>query len=662
MATGKTGQEAKVTIGGKDKTKAAFQSAQKNLKKTSAEADRLSKRFRNVARATMAIEGPLGGTAGRLSAVATMIQSVSLAQIGMGVAFAGSTALVIKSLKTFGEYEEQTFKINQLLEQTGGAAGLAGFEIERMARRIGKETLASAADVREASAILLTFKSVGVDAFERTMQTAADMGSVTGQDLKQNLIQLGKALEDPATGLSALRRSGISFTDSTRDMIVKMNEMGDVAGAQAATLAMLEGQLGGTGAAAAGGLKGAIDSAVESWDLMLVRFAESSTAGDIATKMASNLAGNLEYLSLLMADDRDSDAERWKIKKEIVALEADAAAQAGRFWNQSERRQKEIASRAQKLIQAKLDELSLISEKENKERDAAREKGEATQIELVNQKKIEAAKKAQIKLDKESEKIREKEQAAALKYGDRLDKEVQKLQDNLLTKSLLEEEHLQRKLEKINESLISEAISQAEADEQALNAFRIFGLRKSEIKKENDAADIESENEKNKLIKESKKKAMDDAISLMGSQSKKIFKIGQAVAIVDTIMNAHKSAQLALATIPPPWGFAAAAANYAAGVVRVQKIKSQAPPHRRFGGSVIAGRSYKVGEAGEEIFRPTSSGSIINNNTANSFGGASNNINVTVVNETGDDSIKRNMNTIWSGIIGRMNEEGVSFA
>ena len=433
MATGKTGQEARVTIGGKDKTKAAFKSAQKNLKKTSDEADRLSKRFRNVARATMAIEGPLGGTAGRLSAVATMIQSVSIAQIGMGVAFAGSTALVIKSLNVFADYEQQTFKINQLLEQTQGAAGLTGDEIERMSRRIGKATLESADEVREASSVLLSFKSVGVDAFERTMNMAADMSAVTGQDLKSSVLQLGKALEDPITGMTALRRSGVSFTDSQKEMIVAMNRAGDAAGAQNEILKLLEGQLGGAGAAAAGGLKGAVDSVTESWSLMLIRFAESSTAGDLATKAANNLAGNLEYLSLLMADDRDADAKRWKLKKDIIELEQEAAEQAGRFWNQSERRQREIATRAQTLIQAKLDELAIISETENKERDAARAKGEAAQTEISNQKKIEAATKARIKLEKESAAIAKKEKTAALKYGDRLDKDVQKLQDNLLT-------------------------------------------------------------------------------------------------------------------------------------------------------------------------------------------------------------------------------------
>ena len=282
MATG-SDKSVDIVVNATDKTKRGLTSAQRNLKKTSREADGLAGRFRSVARATVIMEGPLGGTAGRLSAVAKMLNSTNAASIAAGVGFAGLTAVIYQSMGAFADYERQTFKINQLLEQTGYASGMTGKDIETLADKLGAATLESADGVREASAVLLSFRSVAGDAFERTLTVATDLSAITGQDLKSSVIQLGKALEDPATGMSALRRSGVSFTNSQKDMIVAMRESGDVAGAQAEILKLLEGQLGGAGAAAGKGLAGAIDLVAHNWNKLLENFAKSG-AGQAATE------------------------------------------------------------------------------------------------------------------------------------------------------------------------------------------------------------------------------------------------------------------------------------------------------------------------------------------------------------------------------------------
>ena len=45
------------------------------------------------------------------------------------------------------------------------------------------------------------------------------MAAVFGQDLSQATIQLGKALNDPIKGLSALTRVGIQFTEQQKKEI-----------------------------------------------------------------------------------------------------------------------------------------------------------------------------------------------------------------------------------------------------------------------------------------------------------------------------------------------------------------------------------------------------------------------------------------------------------
>ena len=63
-------------------------------------------------------------------------------------------------------------------------------------------------------------------------------------------MQVGKALNDPIAGVSALGRAGVQFTDDQKAMIKSMVETGNVAGAQGIILGELETQFGGSAAAA----------------------------------------------------------------------------------------------------------------------------------------------------------------------------------------------------------------------------------------------------------------------------------------------------------------------------------------------------------------------------------------------------------------------------
>lgn len=78
-----------------------------------------------------------------------------------------------------------------------------------------------------------------------------------GQDLRSSAVQLGKALEDPVQGITALRRVEVSFSASQRELIGTLVETGQVAEAQRLILDALERQVGGAGTAKASGLTGA---------------------------------------------------------------------------------------------------------------------------------------------------------------------------------------------------------------------------------------------------------------------------------------------------------------------------------------------------------------------------------------------------------------------
>jgi hypothetical protein len=91
------------------------------------------------------------------------------------------------------------------------------------------------------------------------------------------MTQLGKALEDPVTGINAMTRSGVSFTDQQKEMIKSLAESGDLLGAQTIILDELAGQYGGVARAEAEGFAGAQDTLAQS--LQELRIAVGQFAG-----------------------------------------------------------------------------------------------------------------------------------------------------------------------------------------------------------------------------------------------------------------------------------------------------------------------------------------------------------------------------------------------
>jgi hypothetical protein len=87
-----------------------------------------------------------------------------------------------------------------------------------------------------------------------------DLATAMGTDLKSAALQVGKALNDPVLGMTALSRSGIQFTDAQKDIVKGMVATNDIAGAQAIILAELDKQFGGSAAAARDTLGGAFSA------------------------------------------------------------------------------------------------------------------------------------------------------------------------------------------------------------------------------------------------------------------------------------------------------------------------------------------------------------------------------------------------------------------
>jgi hypothetical protein len=140
------------------------------------------------------------------------------------------------------------------LAATGDAAGISADNLKRIAGELQQiSNIGDDAIIQNLTVPLTTFKQISGDVFERTQKAILDMNSVLGDpnnpgSLRSMAVQVGKALNDPILGLTALRRVGVSFSDSQMDVIKNLIETNRLAEAQAMILTELESEFGGAAA------------------------------------------------------------------------------------------------------------------------------------------------------------------------------------------------------------------------------------------------------------------------------------------------------------------------------------------------------------------------------------------------------------------------------
>ena len=281
-----------------DKSKKKLKEVGKAGTATSTKMKGLSKIFQNTAGSIAAVQGPLGPVAGRISSIGAIIGRVSPKLLALTAISVGLGLAFTKLVQNTAQVERQMLKLEGVLKATGNAAGLTLEDIEDLSREIGINTLASVREVRDASAIMLTFKSVTGDVFKDAMRLSQDLAELGFGSVKTGATQLGKALEDPITGLGALRRVGVSFTESQKEMIKVLVMTGKKAEAQRIILDALDQQVGKAGVKAAQGLAGAIDSLRENLDIFFENTKLGRATVDFLTASINKLANAMGSLNI----------------------------------------------------------------------------------------------------------------------------------------------------------------------------------------------------------------------------------------------------------------------------------------------------------------------------------------------------------------------------
>jgi hypothetical protein len=181
-------------------------------------------------------------------------KSLKIGLVAGAAAGAAGLALLAKTMskgiELAGIQQDAESALAQTVESTGMAAGLTAEELGKMASGLQSVTTFGDETILRGQALLLTFTSIGAEVFPRATETALDMAEVFGS-VDSAAIQLGKALNDPIKGVSALQRVGVSFTESQKDQIRVLQESGDLMGAQTIILDELAKEFGGQARSAA---------------------------------------------------------------------------------------------------------------------------------------------------------------------------------------------------------------------------------------------------------------------------------------------------------------------------------------------------------------------------------------------------------------------------
>jgi acid phosphatase family membrane protein YuiD len=224
--------------------------------------------------------GKLSGAMGKLGPLAAG------AAVGGGLMAAKFGTDAVKAFRESWKIGQQT---GAVIKSTGGAANVTAGQVGNLASSISNKTGIDDETIQSGQNMLLTFTKVrneagkGNDIFNQSTKTLVDMSAALGSDPQKAAVQLGKALNDPVKGVSALSKVGVSFDDAQKKRIKGFVKEGKTASAQKLILRELNREFGGSAKAQA-----------TSADKLKVAY------GNLQENVGKKLAPGLEKVSSLL--------------------------------------------------------------------------------------------------------------------------------------------------------------------------------------------------------------------------------------------------------------------------------------------------------------------------------------------------------------------------
>ncbi|WP_016570085.1 phage tail length tape measure family protein [Pasteurella multocida] len=316
----------------------------------------------------------------------------------VATAFAAVSAAAMQGISIYAETERYMARTEAQLKATGAAVGFTTSELDKFARSVAMNTLASTDGIRNAMSVLMTFKSVTGDIFKQTISLAQDLAEVFKTDVASEARNLGRALETPTEAVSILKRKGIELSESQQELIKKFVESGEKAKAQELILHELQKRVGGAGQAAANDtVTGALDTLGQATDELKEAFATATGITDIFKKSVNGLAKAFIWLREKIAGPSDMKAyvneleQSIKKNEELLKLKKQQAllASSTQYWsnssNNAEIQRLENGLARQRGILA---EARAKLEEQEKEAEKLKQQNEKAELDKLESKKV----------------------------------------------------------------------------------------------------------------------------------------------------------------------------------------------------------------------------------------------------------------------------------
>jgi hypothetical protein len=214
---------------------------------------------------------------------------------GFGAALTAGYATVRLLRSSFDEAREAQ-KVgaltNAVIKSTGGVAHVSAKQVGNLSTRMSEVVGMDDELIQSGGNLLLTFKNVHNEAgrgnkiYKQALKAAVNLSAAGFGSVQSGAKMLGKALNDPIKGLTALGRAGVTFTADQVKRIKTLVDHNKLLEAQKIIIGEVKSEVGGAAAAQA-------------------------TWGDKANVMWKNIEENLGTTLLPLLDD----VEKWFVSK-----------------------------------------------------------------------------------------------------------------------------------------------------------------------------------------------------------------------------------------------------------------------------------------------------------------------------------------------------------
>lgn len=510
----------------------------------------------------------------------------------------GVAAVAVALKKVFDATNDSVtsqVKLNSVLNSTKNAAGLSAIEINKFAEALSKNSNYTKTEIINAESLMLTFTRVGKEVFPQAIEAVLDMSAALGTDLKGSSIQLGKALNDPIKGVSALQEVGVTFTQQQKMMIENFIRQGNVAGAQKVILEELKTEFGG------------MSKALQNTPLGQME-ALGKIAKDNAVIVGEELLPSFTHLTSALRNASDGSGiltESFKLLSQPLKYAIDGIAYLiegldtmSKSTKDGTKEQKEANDKYKDFLQQTEVGIQLTKDYAREKDNLAYSTREAAAAEAVQGSMMQRLMSSQSAYLESTKKLIKNyyddlyKSKADQRSNDTkmLDAENQQMAQGMATRARVLKTYLDYEISAKDNQLIWQRTKQEEAlgvlkqiKENELNADIDIETRKQIVQYQAEQSSVQMHEQalRAKLGMDSMAfKGMEmyaqAAAQLMSSQNKALFKIGQAGAVANVILNTSQAITKGFAQMGVfGWPFAGLMGLVAA--TQIQNIMSQKP-------------------------------------------------------------------------------------